>query len=195
MATEVLRGETADTLTRRRATIEEFWSLPESVLPVEYVNGEIVMAPTPTVLHQRTAANIFRALDRHAVKHRLGELLFAPLDVVLPTGEVVQPDIFLLTAEQAARMSKEKRVYGAPPFAVEILSPGTATHDTITKRGLYEKNGVREYWVVDAKARSVVQFVLRKKRYAVAELSEGDTMKSVALEGFEMRVGELLGLG
>lgn len=195
MATEVLDEETAAALTRRRATIEEFWSLPESVLPVEYVNGEIIMAPTPTVLHQRTAAKIFRVLDRHVVKNHLGELLFAPLDVILPTGEVVQPDIFLLTAEQAARMLKEKRVYEAPPFAVEILSPGTATHDTITKRGLYEKNGVREYWIVDVKAGGVVQLVLRKKRYAVTELGAEDTVKSAVLEGFEMRVGELLGLG
>ncbi len=122
MATEVLQEETGAALTRRRATIEEFWSLPESVLPVEYVNGEIVRAPTPTVLHQRTSRIVVSALDGHVRNNRLGELFFAPLDVILPTGEVVQPDIFLLTAKQAERALKEKRVYDVPPFAVEILS-------------------------------------------------------------------------
>jgi Uma2 family endonuclease len=197
MATEVLQGqeEAEATLTRRRATIEEFWSLPEAVLPVEYVNGEIIMAPTPTVLHQKLIAEIGFALRTFVKERALGEVFLAPLDVVLPTGEVVQPDIFLLTAKQAARAITEKRVNEVPPFAVEILSPSTASHDMITKREIYEKNGVREYWIVDAKKRSVAQLVLRKKRYVVKELGEGETVKSSVLGGFEMRVGELLGLG
>jgi Uma2 family endonuclease len=194
MATEVFREEAGETLTRRPATIEEFWSLPESVLPVEYVNGEIIMAPTPTPLHQITIANVFRALDGHVMKNRLGKLALSPLDVVLPTGEVVQPDIFLLTAEQWGRALNKERVSDVPSFAVEILSPGTAAHDRVTKRAIYEKNGVREYWIVDAKKRSIAQLVLRKKRYVVKELGAEDVLKSAVLEGFEMRVGELLGL-
>lgn len=193
MATEVLDETTEQGLTRRRATIEEFWSLPESVLPAEYVNGEIVMAPTPTVRHQRVSRNIFRALDPHVVQNSLGELFFAPLDVILPTGEVVQPDIFLLTAKQAERALAESRIHDTPVFAVEILSPGTTSHDTITKRELYEKNGVGEYWIVNAKTRGIAQLVLRKKRYVVKELGEADAIKSSVLEGFEMKVGELIG--
>jgi Uma2 family endonuclease len=195
MATEVLHEEAEDTLTRRRATIEEFWSLPESVLPVEYVNGEIVMAPTPTVTHQTLVFEIAVVLREFVKQHGLGKVFISPLDVVLPTGEVVQPDIFLLTAKQTARASGGKRIYGVPPFAVEILSPGTASHDTLTKRELYEKNGVREYWIVDAKKRSVAQLLLRKKRYVLKELGEEETLRSSVLEGFEAGVGELLGLG
>jgi Uma2 family endonuclease len=194
MATEVLDETTEQGLTRRRATIEEFWSLPESVLPVEYVNGEIITAPTPTPLHQRVSGNMSFALHAHVLKEGLGQLYCAPLDVILTTGEVVQPDIFLLTPKQAARALAEERVYDVPVFAVEILSPGTASHDMITKRELYEKNGVREYWIVDVKKRSVAQLVLRKKRYVVRELGEADTIKSSVLEGFEMNVGELIGL-
>jgi Uma2 family endonuclease len=194
MATEVLEEETADTLTRRRATVEEFWSLPESVLPVEYVNGEIIMAPTPTVRHQTLVLEIAVALRAFVRQHGLGKIFISPLDVLLPTGEVVQPDVFLLAPKQAALAVEEKRVYGVPPFAVEILSPGTAGHDMITKRELYEKNGVREYWIVDARTRGIAQLVLRKKRYAVRELGEADTVTSPVLEGFEMRVGELLGV-
>jgi Uma2 family endonuclease len=160
---------------------------------VEYVNGEIIMAPTPTVLHQKLVVQISYALLTFVKERALGEIFFAPLDVVLPTGEVVQPDIFLLTAKQAARAITEKRVYEVPPLAVEILSPSTASHDMITKREIYEKNGVREYWIVDARKRSVAQLSMKKKRYAVRELGEDDTLKSPVLEGFEVRVGALLG--
>jgi Uma2 family endonuclease len=195
MATEVMEHEqTAEPgVTRRRATIEEFWSLPESVLPVEYVNGEIIMAPTPTVSHQRVLRIILSALNRFVEENKLGEIFLAPLDVVLPTGDVLQPDIFFLTPKQADGLLGAKRVEAVPPFLVEILSPGSVKHDTVTKRAIYEKCGVREYWIVDAVEKSVTQLVLRKKHFVVTELGEGDTVKATALAGFEARVGELIG--
>lgn len=194
MATQVSEHATEERLTRRRASIEEFWSLPESVLPTEYVNGEIIMAPTPTVPHQAALGRIFIALYAFVEKNALGTVFPAPLDVVLPTGEVVQPDIFFLNTKQMARVSAAKRVEEVPPLLVEILSPSSVRHDTIRKRELYEQNGVREYWIVDVKERIISQLVLRRKRYALTEMGESDTLKGSVLAGFEMRVGELLGV-
>lgn len=194
MATEVLEQATEERLIRRRASVEEFWSLPESVLPTEYIDGEIIMAPTPTVLHQATLGSMFVALHAFVKGKNLGRVFPSPLDVVLPTGEVVQPDIFFLNTKQAERASSAKRVEGVPPFLVEILSPSSGKHDTLTKRNLYEKNGVREYWIVDVKERSIAQLVLRKRHYAVTELGEADTIKGAVLAGFEMTVGGLLGM-
>jgi Uma2 family endonuclease len=193
MATEVLEQATEERLIRRRASAEEFWSLPESVLPTEYIDGEIVMAPTPTVQHQRTLVNIFVPLHAFVTEKSLGRIFPAPLDVVLPTGEVVQPDIFFLNSKQAERVSAANKVEEVPPFSVEILSPSSVKHDTVRKRELYERNGVREYWIIDVKGRAVSQLVLRKKHYALTELDEADTLKGAVLSGFEMKVGELLG--
>ena len=193
MATEVLEHATEERLTRQRATAEEFWSLPESVLPVEYINGEIVMSPTPTVLHQTILANIFVALHAFVKARSLGVVFPAPLDVVLPTGDIVQPDIFFLTTKQAERVSSAKRVEEVPPFLVEVISPGSLTHDMIRKRALYEKSGVREYWIVNPTARSIAQLVLKKKHYTLTEVGESDVIKSAVLTGFDANVGELLG--
>ena len=198
MATEVLEHVNDETtgeqlFTRRPATIEEFWALPESLLHIEYINGEIVMAPSPTVPHQIVQGNLYYALRTFVQDRGLGRIFAAPLDVVLPTGEVVQPDLFFLNAKQAGRVLAAKRVEEVPSFLVEILSLGSATQDTITKRELYEQNGVREYWIVDAERRSIAQLVLRKKHYALTELGEGDAIKGAVLSGFEMSVGELLG--
>ncbi|MBC7931865.1 MAG: Uma2 family endonuclease [Rubrivivax sp.] len=193
MATEVLEQSTKQQLTRRRAPIEEFWALSESVLPTEYLNGEIIMAPSPTVAHQALSRNIFRALDKFVSRETGGALFFSPLDVALPSGDVVQPDIFLLAEGDAKQATKDDRVRCSPLFAIEILSPGSITLDTITKRELYERNGVREYWIVDVEKRSIAQFVLRKKHYALTEMGEGDVIRGTVLVGFEMNVGELLG--
>ena len=197
MATEVLEQATdiaeAQRLTRRRATIEEFWSLPESTCPAEYINGEIVMAPSPTVPHQEVHGNINDALRTFVKENGLGRIYYSPLDVVLPTGEVVQPDIFFLNVKQTESVRGAKRVEVAPSFIVEILSPGSVALDALTKRALYEQNGVREYWIVDVETRSIAQLVLKKKHYVLTQLGESDVIKGAVLAGFEANVGELLG--
>jgi len=193
MATEVIEQPAEERLTRQRATPEEFWSLPESVLSVEYINGEIVMAPAPTALHQRVILKLAMTLQLFVTQHRLGEVFISPLDVAMPTGEVVQPDILFLGTEQAGRVGTVRPISDVPPFLIEVLSPGSVAHDTITKRALYEKNGVREYWIVNLQTRSIAQLVLRKKHYVLTELGESDVIKGAVLAGFEMTVGELLG--
>lgn len=194
MATEVLEQAAEERLSRRRASAAEFWALPESVLPTEYIDGEIIMAPSPNLTHQATARNIFRALDRAVGDEAADQLFFAPLDVVLPGGDVVQPDVFFLAKEDVRRARRDGRVRCAPLLVVEILSPGSVAHDTLTKRALYERNGVREYWIVNAERRSIAQLVLRRRRYVLTELGEAEVIRSVVLAGFEMRVGELLGV-
>src|SRR5215213_3173122 len=103
MTTEVIHEEAEEQLVRYKATIEEFWALPESMLPIEYINGEIITAPTPTVAHQAVLRNIFRKLDEFVLRTKSGSIFFSPLDVALPSGDVVQPDAFFLTNEEAAR--------------------------------------------------------------------------------------------
>ncbi|HVF68179.1 MAG TPA: Uma2 family endonuclease, partial [Pyrinomonadaceae bacterium] len=110
MATEVIEQPTEERLTRQRATPEEFWSLPESVLSVEYINGEIIMAPSPTVTHQEVHGNLNFALRTFVQANGLGKIYYSPLDVLLPTGEVVQPDLFFLNAKQVERVREAKRV-------------------------------------------------------------------------------------
>ena len=154
MATEVLEQATEERLIRRRASIEEFWSLPESLRHIEYIDGQIVTFPTPTVFHQMTLGNVSAALynfvkenaiEKFAGREEVARLFIKPLDVALPSGDVVQPDIFFLDTEDARRAGELDRVRCSLLLAVEILSPVTIRHDALTKRALYEKNGVREY--------------------------------------------------
>jgi Uma2 family endonuclease len=192
MTTELTQPVARDHTIRRRASIEEFWALPESMLPTEYINGEIIMAPTPTVVHQTVVGDIYTALREFLKKVAIGRVFLSPLDVVLPTGEVVQPDVFVLVGEESQPGVSAKNIQVAPSLAIEILSPGSIKHDTITKRNLYEQNGVREYWIVDPEARTIAQLVLQGDRYVLTELAEGDTIRSVVLTGFEMMIGHLL---
>lgn len=192
MTTEIIREEGEESIVRYKATIEEFWALPESVLPIEYIDGEIIMAPTPTVAHQAVLRNLSFALHEFVKRRACGSVFFSPLDVVLPSGDVVQPDAFFLTNEESERATSVDRVHGAPSFAVEVLSPGSIKHDAIRKRNLYEKNGVREYWIVDPKTKTTVQMVLRDNRYELTEYTESDVIRSAVLTDFATTVKELI---
>lgn len=192
MTTELTQQATREHTVRKKASIEEFWALPESMLPTEYINGEIIMAPAPTAGHQIVSREIFVALNDFVRRTKTGTVLYSPLDVVLPTGEVVQPDVFVITDEKSQPSLSDKNVQVAPSLAVEVLSPGSIKRDTITKRNLYEQNGVREYWIVDPDARTIAQLVLQGEHYVLTELTESDTIRSAVLTGFEMIVGELL---
>ncbi|HEY0320857.1 MAG TPA: Uma2 family endonuclease [Pyrinomonadaceae bacterium] len=194
MTTELVQPSTESRLTYRKASIEEFWALPESMLPVEYINGEIIMAPSPIVAHQTILGNIYFALRTFVEDKKSGRMYCSPLEVELPTGDVVQPDAFFLTNEEAALAAPASRVKGVPSFVVEILSPGSVKHDAITKRNLYELNGVREYWIVDPETKTVSQLILHEGHYALTEVPEADTIKSTVLKGFDCAVAQFFTL-
>src|SRR5207247_1372431 len=84
--------------TKPRKTVQDYMSLPEGTL-AELIDGEIFMSPTPTTRHQTIVLNLAKALDHQARTGGLGRVFIAPLDVHLPSGDIVEPDVlFVRTA-------------------------------------------------------------------------------------------------
>ncbi len=115
----------------------------------EAIGGDLYVTPAPGVRHQRISVRLLKELYAllHAPGH--GEVLHAPVGVEFPeTGEGVQPDLLFVSRERQGIVAEEE-IRGAPDLVVEILSPTTEERDRGLKRELYERQGVREYWVVD----------------------------------------------
>lgn len=157
-------------------TYGDYLGWPEDVR-YELIDGiAYLMAPAPTVRHQEMAGEIYFQLRQKLQDHPCRALI-APVDVVLPrAGEadeqadtVVQPDV-LVVCDQAK--IGEKRVRGAPDFVVEVLSPATASHDMVIKRRLYERHGVREYWLIHP-----IDRVLTLYRLEGTEFGKPDTLE------------------
>ncbi len=74
--------------------------------------------------------------------------------MVFSDKDVVQPDVFFVGGEKLT-MVRDRGVFGAPDLVVEILSPSTVQRDLEKKLGLYQRYGVREYWIVDLESRTV----------------------------------------
>jgi len=134
----------------------------------ELIDGFIHLMSAPVRIHQEILTE-FNFLLMSFVKKRKGKckIYYAPFDVRLPKDnvkdddkiyDVVQPDICVICDPSKL---DDKGCIGAPDLIVEVLSPSTAQYDKNKKFNLYEKFGVREYWIVDPYAKTVHVFLLQ----------------------------------
>ena len=143
----------------------------------ELIDGEAWnMAPAPSIKHQTFVGQLFRQIDPALDGHPCRALI-APVDVLLPSADepseridtVVQPDILVVCDPEKI---SESHVRGAPDWVIEVLSPATARRDHITKRRLYERAGVREYWLVHPTDGIVTIYRLENGRFSAPEIIE-----------------------
>jgi Uma2 family endonuclease len=118
----------------------------------ELIDGELLVTPAPVPAHQRAVYQLARLLDDYVSELRLGEVLLSPADLELVPGSIVQPDLFVVPADAAARRWSDIRKL---LLAIEVLSPTSARHDRVTKRRFFARAGVPEYWIVDVDVRVV----------------------------------------
>ncbi len=109
----------------------------------ELIAGSIVVTPAPLTGHQRGSRRLQRLLEDAAPPHT--EVFNAPVDLRLPAGHVLQPDLLVAPAPSIVRTHIELPVL----LVVEIVSLGSHVHDTITKRAVYAEAGIEHYWLVD----------------------------------------------
>jgi len=176
---------------REKFSLEQWRSWPEGER-WELIGGVAYnMSPAPNTRHQSLAGTLYHALCTF-LENASCLPFYAPTDVFLPDGvtdsteTVVQPDVLVVCDESRIH---EDGIRGAPDFVVEVLSPSTAYKDLGDKKDLYERSGVREYWIVNPESGSVFRYTLKNDRYGPAtELLRGENVESFALPGFVWRV-------
>ena len=179
--------------TQRRIvkfTYEDYKHTPEDKR-YELLDGELIMVPAPKVAHQRNSREIEYALLTFVAENDLGEVFYAPTDVVLSDTDVVQPDVLFVSKERSYIIT-EDNIRGAPDLVIEVLSPSTAQRDRTLKRTLYALHGVPEYWLADSDAKNVLVLTLDNGEYKVAGIyGEGQTLFSPLLPGFTLEVDRI----
>ena len=172
-------------------TYEEYLDTPEIEGRFDIVDGEMIMAPSPIPEHQITFRQFFRILDRFVVERNLGELLSAPLDVVIRRNPLRtrQPDLLLLSNESYARIYLDRPIEEAPELAIEILSPSNTRRRVQDALADYAVIGVRECWLVSLDARTIEVLMLVNGEWRrLALLGIGDRMRSDVLAGLDVEV-------
>jgi Uma2 family endonuclease len=130
-----------------RTGMEVYKLLPEGTL-CQLINNKIVISPSPKWKHQDIIQIIMVAIGNYLKKNRAGKVL-SDVDVYLDEENVYRPDIMLITNEQSHILSDDGYMHGSPALIIEVLSEGTQKYDRTEKKDIYEKYGVKEYWLID----------------------------------------------
>ena len=177
-------------MQKRRYTYDDIMKFPDDGYRYEIIEGELHMSPSPFFYHQQIQTRLSTMLYNYVEKHNLGIVLNAPMDIVFGMTNIVEPDIIFISNERKEIISN--RIIGAPDLLVEIISESTEARDRTTKKTLYEKFGVSEYWIVDPEKETVDQFILKKNKYLhQGTLSGNTTLRSLSVKGFTVKVKKI----
>ena len=138
-------------------TLEDYYAMPED-RRVELIDGVIYDMTAPTSVNQFLASMVFNRMMNFQEAHPGDCMPFlAPIDVQLDCDDrtMIQPDLIVLGGKDQNHIRK---IYGAPDFVMEVLSPSTRRRDLIIKLNKYMNAGVREYWIVDPEKETVTVF-------------------------------------
>ena len=149
LETTPARSYDVSTMQIPSITWQDVQQMPDDGNRYEAIKGDLYVTPAPTPRHQILLLRLYDALRPLLAKPGGGVLLVAPVGVEFPdTREGVQPDLLFVSNERLGIIG-DASVRGAPDLVIEILSPSTAGRDRTIKLELYERQGVREYWIVD----------------------------------------------
>ncbi len=174
-------------------TYEDYLLFPDDGKRHEIIDGDHYVTPAPKTKHQKVSFNLTVAIGSFVKQRDLGLVLAAPSDVILSDENVVQPDLLFVSTARASLVT-EDNIRGAPDLVVEIISETTRKKDEVTKRKLYERFGVQEYWVVDPELETVKIFRRAQQRYGRAvELSKeaNDILTTELLAGLNLALTEI----
>jgi Uma2 family endonuclease len=185
MLVPVVLFRSVSQLARRLISEHEYLSLAETTQRMELLDGELIMAPSPSYQHQEMLSRLIVALREWARgEQRPVTVGLAPLDVRFGPSRILQPDAFVLF--QRLPPEHEGPIDSIPALCIEVLSSNRA-HDRLTKRHVYAEAGVAELWTVEPTG-SV-------ERWSGAGLSQSELLAerlvSPVLPGFELDLSTL----
>ncbi len=184
------------TIAARKITYREFREMEfddNDPYWYELLNGVLVRKSAPHILHQRISKKLFRLLESFVLEKKLGEVFYAPVDVVLSADSAPQPDLMYVSHANAAVLDEEEGVInGAPDLVVEIISPSSVKRDRIEKKALYEKFAIAEYWLVDPNNQSIEIYTLQNNRYELLVFADAtESVASKVIAGLEIAASDL----
>jgi len=156
----------------RKLDYSDYLVTPADGKRYEIVEGELFVTPAPSPAHQRISRGLERQLESFFHGRAAGEMFHAPIDLILTSGDIVQPDIVIVA--DPGQVS-ERGIEGAPLIVVEILSPSTRRHDLGLKARRYAEIGVLHYWIVDPDAKRLDCRRLEAGGFRRVATASGDT--------------------
>ena len=183
-------------LTSTRLTADEYFALPPTEQRTQLIDGEVVVTEA-SLRHQRITLELAHQLTVWLRQNPGHGEAGIPVDVHLDDHNVFAPDVWWVP-EDARPGRDAKRIVGPPALAVEVRSPSTWRYDVGTKRSTYERLGLRELWLIDTGADTVLVYRRSSPEastFDVAmELEAGEVLTTPLIPGFSLVLEDLFQL-
>ena len=131
----------------------------------EIIGGEKFMAPAANLDHSGIIMRLGMIIGTHLSNNKSGYVYPDDVDVHFSDGSLYKPDLVVVLKSNEKILAGRKNIYGAPDMVVEVLSHSTRKKDLTIKKDTYEAHGVREYWIIDPRAKSVTVYLLQDGKY------------------------------
>lgn len=176
---------------KKKYTYEDYLKTPDDVR-YELIEGELLKTPSPDTRHQRISMRLSSRIYQHVTENQLGEVFFASFDVYFDNENVFEPDILFIHKDRL-NIIGEQNVQGAPDLVVEILSESTAYRDTIHKKKMYARFGVKECWLVAPEDKLVEVYTLKGQgEYQLLKTYyDKDIIESETIGGLKISLAEI----
>ncbi len=165
--------------TLPKTTMQLFELLPEGLL-CQVIENTIYISPAPFFEHQLVAQTLSSEIFNYVKENDLGICIQSPIDVYLNEDNAFQPDIIFISKGNL-NIIKQGKVKGVPDIVIEVVSAGSKKMDTITKKEIYEKCKVKEYFIVDPGSKKVITYYLKAGKFE-KQTSTNEVIKSKMLK-------------
>ena len=179
----------------------------------EIIEGVKFMAPSPDLGHNNVVGKLIIMIGMHVATNKLGFVFSDNLDIHLPDGNLFRPDFIFISAANGKFVLENEHgtFHGVPDMVAEIFSRSTMHRDLSIKKDVYERNGVKEYWIINPWSESIEVYLLKNGKYELedvyqnyseAELNElTDEERSevkfeipvAVLDGFKVKIKNIFG--
>lgn len=154
----------------------------------EFINGQVVMHSPARNRHLNVSKRIARLMSTWVDDRRLGQIATEKALCQFPRNDY-EPDIVFFGLAKANLLQPDTLLHPVPDLIVEVLSDSTAKHDRGVKFADYAAHGVGEYWIVDADAETIEQFLLKDGGYPrTAKRLKAGRLSSRVIAGFTLPV-------
>lgn len=147
-----------------KLTYRQYCQIPGDGYRYEIIDGSVFKNPAPSPNHQTVSSRIHFQLYSQIELTGKGRVFYAPVDVELGKHDIAQPDLVVLIGDKVKLVTRS-RIQGVPDLVVEVLSPSRPEYDLVTKKAMYERVRVPEYWIVDPEASTLLQLVLQRGKF------------------------------
>jgi Uma2 family endonuclease len=167
-------------------------TLPDDGNRYEVIDGVLYRSTAPSSFHQWIILRLVELVGMPAKQQGLALPFFAPIGVLMPGCDPVQPDFGLVRTANRG-IFRDRRVRGVPDLLAEILSPNNRAYDEQVKLEAYARAGLPEYVIVDPQARALQHYRLGSAgRYDEPHTYDGDnSLRFDCLPTIRFRVSDL----